>query len=183
MTAQKPTPSIEDYLERIYELVEEKGYARVSDIASSLDVQPSSVTRMVQRLDDQEYLIYERYRGLTLTPKGKELGRRIKERHELLEDFLRLLGVNEADVQRDVEGIEHHVSPGTVSAIEHLVRFLQSHPEWRVRFLEYRAQQRAREARAEQGPEAAEAREAAEAAEALGPVEAAEVHEAAKDSE
>src|SRR5690606_1767666 len=105
---------------------------------------------------------------------GKELGRRIKERHELLEDFLRLLGVNEADVQRDVEGIEHHVSPGTVSAIEHLVRFLQSHPEWRVRFLEHRAPQRAREAGAG---------EAAEATEALGPVEAAEVHEAAKDSE
>src|SRR5690606_39515469 len=101
-----PTPSIEDYLERIYELVEEKGYARVSDIASSLDVQPSSVTRMLQRLDDQEFLVYEKYRGLVLTAKGQELGRRIKERHQLLEDFLRLLGVNEEDVQRDVEGIE-----------------------------------------------------------------------------
>lgn len=133
-----PTPSIEDYLERIYELVQEKGYARVSDIATSMDVQPSSVTRMVQRLDDREYLVYEKYRGLTLTPKGKELGRRIKERHELLEDFLRLLGVKESDVQRDVEGIEHHVSPGTVTAIEHLVRFLQAHPEIRAAFLNHR---------------------------------------------
>src|SRR5690606_41924838 len=95
----------------------------------------------------------------------------------------RLPGVIEADGHRDVERTDAHAGPGTVSAIEHQVRFLQSHPEWRVRFLEYRAQQRAREARAEQGPEAAEAREAAEAAEALGPVEAAEVHEAAKDSE
>lgn len=140
------TPSIEDYLERIYELVEEKGYARVSDIADSLDVQPSSVTRMVQRLDDQEYLIYEKYRGLTLTAKGKELGRRIKERHELLEDFLRVLGVKESDVQRDVEGIEHHVSPGTVSAIEHLVRFLQTRSDVRTAFLQYRAKLNAREA-------------------------------------
>src|SRR5690625_4401903 len=132
-----PTPSVEDYLERIYELVEEKGYARVSDIADSMDVQPSSVTRMVQRLDDLEYLIYEKYRGLTLTEKGKELGRRIKERHELLEDFLRLLGVKETDVQRDVEGIEHHVSPGTVTAIEHLVRFLQTRTDVRTKFLDY----------------------------------------------
>ncbi|MBO8142498.1 MAG: transcriptional regulator MntR [Firmicutes bacterium] len=136
-----PTPSIEDYLERIYELVEEKGYARVSDIASSLDVQPSSVTRMIQRLDDQEFLIYEKYRGLVLTPKGHELGRRIKERHQLLEDFLRLLGVAEEDVQRDVEGIEHHLSPGTVQAIGHLVRFLQSRDDWREAFLAYRAAQ------------------------------------------
>ncbi|HEY8496737.1 MAG TPA: transcriptional regulator MntR [Limnochordales bacterium] len=138
-----PTPSIEDYLERIYELVEEKGYARVSDIASSLDVQPSSVTRMLQRLDDQEFLVYEKYRGLVLTAKGQELGRRIKERHQLLEDFLRLLGVNEEDVQRDVEGIEHHLSPSTVTAIEHLVRFLQSRNDWREAFQRYREEQEA----------------------------------------
>ncbi|MFS8535070.1 MAG: transcriptional regulator MntR, partial [Limnochordales bacterium] len=134
---------IEDYLERIYELVEEKGYARVSDIASSLDVQPSSVTRMLQRLDDQEFLVYEKYRGLVLTAKGQELGRRIKERHQLLEDFLRLLGVNEEDVQRDVEGIEHHLSPSTVTAIEHLVRFLQSRDDWREAFQRYREEQAA----------------------------------------
>ncbi|HEY8418051.1 MAG TPA: transcriptional regulator MntR [Limnochordales bacterium] len=134
-----PTPSIEDYLERIYELVEEKGYARVSDIASSLDVQPSSVTRMLQRLDDQEFLVYEKYRGLVLTAKGQELGRRIKERHQLLEDFLRLLGVDEDDVQRDVEGIEHHVSPSTLAAIEQLVRFLQSRDDWREAFAAFRA--------------------------------------------
>lgn len=134
-----PTPSIEDYLERIYELVEEKGYARVSDIASSLDVQPSSVTRMLQRLDEREFLVYEKYRGLVLTEKGQELGRRIKERHQLLEDFLRLLGVDEDDVQRDVEGIEHHVSPGTLTAIEQLVRFLQSRDDWREAFEQFRA--------------------------------------------
>ena len=144
-----PTPSIEDYLERIYELVEEKGYARVSDIASSLDVQPSSVTRMLQRLDDQEFLVYEKYRGLVLTAKGQELGRRIKERHQLLEDFLRLLGVNEEDVQRDVEGIEHHLSPSTVTAIEHLVRFLQSRNDWREAFQRYREEQEARAPRIE----------------------------------
>ncbi|OUM98994.1 MAG: transcriptional regulator [Firmicutes bacterium ZCTH02-B6] len=138
-----PTPSIEDYLERIYELVEEKGYARVSDIASSLDVQPSSVTRMLQRLDDQEFLVYEKYRGLVLTAKGQELGRRIKERHQLLEDFLRLLGVHEEDVQRDVEGIEHHLSPSTVTAIEHLVRFLQSRDDVREAFRQYRDEQEA----------------------------------------
>lgn len=67
------TPSMEDYIEQIYILIEQKGYARVSDIAESLSVHPSSVTKMVQKLDKDEYLVYEKYRGFTLTPKGKKL--------------------------------------------------------------------------------------------------------------
>lgn len=70
-----PTPSMEDYIEQIYMLIEDKGYARVSDIAEALAVHPSSVTKMVQKLDKDEYLVYEKYRGLILTPKGKKSGR------------------------------------------------------------------------------------------------------------
>ncbi|EUJ27076.1 manganese transport transcriptional regulator [Listeria grayi FSL F6-1183] len=58
-----PTPSMEDYIEKIYSLIEKKGYARVSDIADELFVHPSSVTKMVQKLDKDEYLVYEKYRG------------------------------------------------------------------------------------------------------------------------
>ena len=83
-----PTPSMEDHIEQIYMLIEQKGYARVSDIAESLSVLPSSVTKMVQKLDKDGYLIYERYRGLMLTPKGLKLGKRLVQRHDLLEQFL-----------------------------------------------------------------------------------------------
>lgn len=76
-----PTPSMEDHIEQIYMLIEQKGYARVSDIAESLSVLPSSVTKMVQKLDKDGYLIYERYRGLMLTPKGLKLGKRLVQRH------------------------------------------------------------------------------------------------------
>ena len=65
-----PTPSMEDHIEQIYLLIANKGYARVSDIAEALSVLPSSVTKMVQKLDKDGYLVYEKYRGLTLTPKG-----------------------------------------------------------------------------------------------------------------
>ncbi|MDY6958561.1 MAG: hypothetical protein SVK08_05340, partial [Halobacteriota archaeon] len=51
----------------IYELIEEKGYARTVDISSRLNVQPPSVTEMIQRMDEGGYLIYEKYRGLKLT--------------------------------------------------------------------------------------------------------------------
>ncbi|WCN38912.1 transcriptional regulator MntR [Aneurinibacillus uraniidurans] len=123
------TPSMEDYLERIYKLIEEKGYARVSDIAEALNVHPSSVTKMVQKLDKSEYLVYEKYRGLVLTSKGKKMGKRLVDRHALLEDFLRVIGVSEDVIYNDVEGIEHHLSWDSIMCIEYLVQYLQQNPE------------------------------------------------------
>lgn len=119
------TPSMEDYLEKIFSLIREKGYARVSDIAEALEVHPSSVTKMVQKLDKDEYLIYEKYRGLVLTPKGKKIGKRLVDRHQLLEDFLEIIGVNPDNIYKDVEGIEHHISTDSLSAIEYLVQYFR----------------------------------------------------------
>jgi Mn-dependent DtxR family transcriptional regulator len=129
-----PTPSMEDYLERIYILIEEKGYARVSDIADALEVHPSSVTKMVQKLDAQEYLIYEKYRGLILTSKGKKIGKRLVYRHDLLEEFMRIIGVNEDGIYEDVEGIEHHLSWDAIDRIGDLVQYFDENPQ-RVREL------------------------------------------------
>ncbi|MCY9410966.1 transcriptional regulator MntR [Bacillus haynesii] len=119
------TPSMEDYIEQIYMLIEEKGYARVSDIAEALAVHPSSVTKMVQKLDKDEYLIYEKYRGLVLTPKGKKIGKRLVYRHELLEQFLRIIGVDEEKIYDDVEGIEHHLSWNSIDRIGDLVQYFE----------------------------------------------------------
>lgn len=123
-----PTPSMEDYLERIYKLMEEKGYARVSDIAEGLSVHPSSVTKMIQKLDKDNYLIYEKYRGLILTPKGKKMGKRLMERHELLEEFLMTIGVKAENIYADVEGIEHHLSSDSITCIETLVEYFRRDP-------------------------------------------------------
>lgn len=120
-----PTPSMEDYIEIIYNLIETKGYARVSDIAESLEVHPSSVTKMVQKLDKDEYLIYEKYRGFILTEKGKEVGERLVFRHELLEDFLEIIGVDKENIYNDVEGIEHHLSWNSIDRLGDLVRYFK----------------------------------------------------------
>lgn len=120
-----PTPSMEDYIEIIYNLIETKGYARVSDIAESLEVHPSSVTKMVQKLDKGEYLIYEKYRGFILTEKGKEVGERLVFRHELLEDFLEIIGVDKENIYNDVEGIEHHLSWNSIDRLGDLVKYFK----------------------------------------------------------
>ncbi|MCH1641280.1 transcriptional regulator MntR [Paenibacillus timonensis] len=120
-----PTPSMEDYLERIYKLIDEKGYARVSDIAEGLEVHPSSVTKMIQKLDKDEYLIYEKYRGLVLTNKGKKIGKRLVDRHQLLEEFLGMIGVDHENIYKDVEGIEHHLSWDSITRIATLVEYFK----------------------------------------------------------
>lgn len=135
-----PTPSMEDYLERIYKLIDEKGYARVSDIAEGLEVHPSSVTKMIQKLDKDNYLIYEKYRGLVLTNKGKKMGKRLVDRHQLLESFLTMIGVQEENIYRDVEGIEHHLSWDSITCIETLVEYFRREPSRSDELLRIRAE-------------------------------------------
>lgn len=124
-----PTPSMEDHIEQIYLLIDNKGYARVSDIAEALSVLPSSVTKMVQKLDKDGYLVYEKYRGLTLTAKGQKLGKRLVQRHDLLEQFLRVIGVDEERIYEDVEGIEHHLSWNSIDRIADLVQLLEENDD------------------------------------------------------
>ena len=124
--------AVEDYLERILELISSKGYARVVDIAAALKISQASVTNMVQRLDAEGLLKYEKYRGLILTAAGKKLARKIAYRHKLLTDFLRLLGLDDRVIYHDVEGMEHHVSPPTLRAIEALTVQLRRRPRLRA---------------------------------------------------
>lgn len=134
-----PTSTAEDYLERIYALIKEKGYARVSDIAEALQVSPSTVTRMVQKLDEQDLLLYERYRGLSLTEEGERVGRSIHKRHKALEDFLDLLGIHDKDtVEQDIEGIEHHLSSKTLLRLTQLVEFFEHNPDLHARYVTFR---------------------------------------------
>jgi Mn-dependent DtxR family transcriptional regulator len=120
--------AVEDYLERILELINLKGYARVVDIAAALKISQASVTNMVQRLDAEGLLKYEKYRGLVLTPAGARLAHKIARRHRLLTDFLKLLGLDEQVIHHDVEGMEHHISPPTLRAIDTLTKLLRRRP-------------------------------------------------------
>ena len=141
-TSSLPSQSAEDYLERIHELIEEKGYARVVDIASSLQVRQASVTSMVQRLDELGYLNYEKYRGLILTDKGRAVATQIQKRHETLSRFFSLFGLNEETQRHDIEGIEHHLSPATVEILSDLAKFFENNPGRLKLFLKSRKSRR-----------------------------------------
>ena len=135
-----PSQSAEDYLERILELVQETGQARVMDIATSLNVRQASVTNMVKKLCEMGYVDHEKYkRGLVLTEKGQEVALKIQRRHEILSSFFSMLKLDEDTQRRDIEGIEHHLSRGTVLALEDLVSFFDKHPEVLKKFLDGRS--------------------------------------------
>ena len=138
MPDTRPSQSAEDYLERIHELIQEKGYARVVDIASSLHVKQASVTSMVQKLGELGYLNYVKYRGLVLTDKGREVAMRIQKRHETLSRFFSLFGLSAETQQQDIEGIEHHLSPATVAVLADLAQFFENNPAVLKRFAQTR---------------------------------------------
>lgn len=127
----------EDYLRTILNITEEKGYARVKDIAESLGVKPSSVVEMLKKLNDAGYVIHRRYDGVTLTQKGLELGRTAKNRHEIIQTFLEIIKVPKTIAIKDACKMEHELHPKTIEQIGNLVRFVKSspgNPEWLQQF-------------------------------------------------
>ncbi len=119
---------IEDYLEVISELVELKGYANTIEISRYLNVSAPSVTKMLQKLDENGYLKYEKYRGINLTPKGNALAETVRQKHGILLEFFKILGINHEIANQDVEGIEHHLNPQTIKQLRKFVTFLKSNP-------------------------------------------------------
>ncbi len=131
------TPSQEDYLEAIWVLIDQKGYARVTDLAEYLKVSPASVSKMVRRLNGDGLLTYERYRGFSFTPHGRKMGRLLYARHQILERLLTHLRMGSADeVHATVEGIEHHFDARRLDQIEQLVTYIDAHPVWWDQYLD-----------------------------------------------
>ena len=116
------TDRMEDYLEVIYELIKKKGYATQTDISESLNVSLPCVTKMLHRLDESKHLKYEKYRGINLTEEGIEVAENIHEKHSLLSEFLKMIGVDEDVANIDAEGIEHHLHPQTMKKLREFTR-------------------------------------------------------------
>lgn len=125
------TDRMEDYLEVIFELIQQKGYATTVDISKYLNVSSPSVTKMVQRLDESGHLKYEKYRGISLTNEGVRVAQSIRERHGLLAEFLKMIGVTADIANRDAEGIEHHMHPESLQKLEEFIRIIKDNPRTR----------------------------------------------------
>lgn len=132
------TESMEDYLEAIADIVASQGFVRVSDVAEKLDIRRASVSLMIKRLAELGYLNHVPYRGFTLTPQGEKLAARVKERHETLTEFFELLGLPPSAMQRDVEGIEHHVSSDTLRLLHRFISFWKANPKMAAAYASFK---------------------------------------------
>lgn len=116
-------------MEVISELVELKGYATTLDISRYMDVSAPSVTKMLQRLDEGDFLEYEKYHGINLTSKGVQLAENIRQKHGTLLEFFEILGISHDTANQDAEGVEHHLNPKTIKQLRKFITFLKSNPK------------------------------------------------------
>lgn len=105
---------IDDYVELISDLIREVGEARQVDMAARLGVSQPTVAKMLKRLASVGLIEMIPWRGVFLTPEGEKLAQESRERHQLVKNFLLVLGVSPEIARRDAEGMEHHVSEETL---------------------------------------------------------------------
>jgi DtxR family transcriptional regulator, Mn-dependent transcriptional regulator len=121
--ARDMTPALEDYLETIYLLVQEHGFARVKDIARARDVKAATVSIALRKLAELELVRYERREYIALSAEGEEAGRRVFSRHRLLARFFEeVLGMPTASASEQACAMEHSL---TDDAMNRLVRFFE----------------------------------------------------------
>lgn len=131
------TSAMEDYLEMIYRSILENGYMRINTLSEMLNVMPSSATKMARKLAELGLLNYKKYGIIFLTEKGKEIGKFLLDRHNVIEKFLKTIGINE-NLLVETELIEHNISSKTLNNINMLNRFLEKNPETINKFEEFK---------------------------------------------
>lgn len=113
--------SLEDYLEAIYQIGRNANPVKVKDIALALNVSLPSVTEMVNKLAEKEFVKSEKYGPVELTKKGEALAREVFKRHNLLAEFFVLHGIDKKTAEKDACLAEHILSKKTVSKFKEFV--------------------------------------------------------------
>lgn len=121
----KVTPSMENYLESIFELGQDGQVVRVKDLAAKLNVRMASVTGALRNLAKSNLVYYAPYKNIVLTEKGENMARRIHSRHHVITSFLiDALGVMPAVAEEDACKLEHVLSRETMDG---LLKFMLKH--------------------------------------------------------
>lgn len=131
------TPSEEDYIEMIYRLSLEKENVKVKDISHELNIKPPSVTKMIKKLGEKNMLKYRKYDSIELTELGISAGNRLLKRHNIVKEFLTIIGVKES-LHEETEKIEHTINVETLVRIEELIYFINVNQDIKQRFIDYK---------------------------------------------
>ena len=123
------TPSLEDYLETVLVIGEDKKVVRVKDIALSLKVKAPSVIGAMKSLEKKGLVLHERYGYVELTSKGRSKAKEVYRKHKTLSKFLeQVLGIDRETAEVDACRMEHHVGDKTVQRIVEFIKFIEACP-------------------------------------------------------
>lgn len=118
-----PSEQVEEYLKAIYDIAGKDGAARTTTIAKCLKISPPSVTEAVQKMADQGLVLYEPYRGVTLTKEGLTIATGIKRKHRLLEVFLTsILHIDKDKAHVEACKMEHSLSDETENSLCNMLK-------------------------------------------------------------
>jgi len=121
---KKISASLEDYLEIIYEIIEEKQGVRAVEISRRLGVGRSSVTEALKNLAEKKLVNYGRYDVISLTPAGEKVAKKIQFKHQVLFDFLaQILGVNKEEAEANACRLEHVISEDVLKRLISFIEF------------------------------------------------------------
>lgn len=111
------TNAMEDYLEMLYRIHIQNKEIHIKDIANSLNVKYPSVSKMMNRLKEYNFIKFEKYGIITLTKKGINYGKYFINRHEILVTFFKDLNKEEYKLEQ-VEKVEHFIDNITIKNIK-----------------------------------------------------------------
>lgn len=111
MHGKEISENVEEYLETIYKKSLYDNMAKTTEISKDLGIAPGSVTQMLKKLEQDGYVVYYQYKGVTLTDKGYKIARSIVRKHRILETFLyEILNINIEDLHAQACAMEHSLS-------------------------------------------------------------------------
>ncbi|MFO7965522.1 MAG: metal-dependent transcriptional regulator [Desulfobacterales bacterium] len=141
---RKPMTSVmEDYLETIFDLDQEKKAVRVKDIAKRMNVKMPTVTSMLKSLNERGLVHYEKYEYVEMTKKGADVGKEMRRRHQVLKKFLtEILKIEPPVADEEACRMEHSLSASTLDRLIDFMEFIQSCPRagdsWLKNFHDFR---------------------------------------------
>lgn len=115
------TEVAEDYVELIADLIAVNGEARAVDLAERFGVSGATVNKVIARLQREGLVTSRPYRSIFLTDEGEEMAENARRRHQIVKDFLCLLGIEDDLADADAEGMEHHISDETLAVFQKII--------------------------------------------------------------
>lgn len=116
------TTNREDYLINILRLTEGRGMTKTTELAAFMDVSPASVSEMVKILSAEGYVVYEKYKGMSLTEEGLDYARQLRKKHHVMERFLTdYLNLDHETAHAEACKMEHAISDESAIKMCHMM--------------------------------------------------------------